>query len=350
MKRIVIATVQAPFVWGGAEILAEDLKIQLIEHGHKVDIVKVPFKWYPPERIPEHIIACRLLDLTEASGESIDQVIGLKFPAYFIKHPNKVLWMLHQHRAAYDLWGTEYQDIPSTPEGIKIREMIIQSDNTFLREAKKIYTNSKIVSKRLYDFNNIESTPLYPPLQDAESFHFTEYGDFIFYPSRINEMKRQLLAVEAMRHVRSDIKMLIAGKSDSDGYISTLQALIDKYNLHAKVKLLGPVSQEEKIELYSRARATMYIPYNEDSYGYVTLESYYSRKPVITCTDSGGVYEIVDHGGNGLIVEPTAVALAEAIDQFAASKKTCQSMGDFGFEKLQSMNITWENVMRSLVL
>ena len=101
--RIVIANTQVPFVYGGAEYLAERLHKRIIEYGHKAEIVKIPFKWYPPERIPEHILACRLFDLTQASGEDIDVLIGLKFPAYYIKHPEKVLWLFHQHRQAYEL-------------------------------------------------------------------------------------------------------------------------------------------------------------------------------------------------------------------------------------------------------
>ena len=92
----------------------------------------------------------------------------MKFPAYYVKHPNKVLWILHQHRPAYDLWGTPFQDIPTTPEGIRIREIIINCDNKFLPESKKIFTNSKNVASRLKKFNNIDSTPLYHPPEGVD--------------------------------------------------------------------------------------------------------------------------------------------------------------------------------------
>ena len=96
--RIVIATSQVPFVRGGAELHAEGLLQALQAGGHEAEIVSIPFKWYPPERILEHMLACRFLDLTESSGVTIDLMIGLKFPAYLIPHPNKVLWILHQFR------------------------------------------------------------------------------------------------------------------------------------------------------------------------------------------------------------------------------------------------------------
>src|SRR5439155_3184295 len=66
----------------GAEIHAEGLLQALRVEGHEAEIVAVPFKWYPPERILETMLACRLLDLTESAGTRVDRVIGLKFPAY----------------------------------------------------------------------------------------------------------------------------------------------------------------------------------------------------------------------------------------------------------------------------
>ena len=49
--RILILTVRVPFVHGGAEILADSLREALIAAGHQVEIVALPFKWYPPEQL-----------------------------------------------------------------------------------------------------------------------------------------------------------------------------------------------------------------------------------------------------------------------------------------------------------
>jgi len=93
-----------PFIRGGAEVHAEGLRNALCEFGHKAEILAIPFKWYPPEKILDHMLACRLMDISEVAGTPVDLVVGLKFPAYLISHPNKVLWILHQHRTAYELW------------------------------------------------------------------------------------------------------------------------------------------------------------------------------------------------------------------------------------------------------
>src|SRR5687767_13660579 len=126
--RVLIATVQVPFIRGGAEILAEGLRDALRSEGHQAEIASVPFKWYPPERILDHMLSCRLLDLTESTGTKVDRVIGLKFPAYLIPHPRKALWLLHQHRTAYDLWDHPFGDLIHFPNGAQIRDAIQASD------------------------------------------------------------------------------------------------------------------------------------------------------------------------------------------------------------------------------
>ncbi len=344
--KIIIANSQVPFITGGAENLADGLERALEDHGHTVEAVRLPFKWYPPERIPEHILAARLLDLTESSGDKIDLLVGLKFPAYYIKHPNKVLWILHQHRPVYDLWGTPYQDIPNTIEGINIRNTIINADNNFLKEAKKNFTISKTVTDRLKRYNNIVSEVLYHPPKNYEKLHSEDYNNYILYPSRISILKRQQLVIQAMGYTKSNIKLLMAGRPDSEYIFKLVTDEIKKNHVEDKVKLLGEVSEDEKIKLYANSRAVVFTPFDED-YGYITLEAFYSKKSVITCADSGGPLEFVDNDVNGFVVEPDPKMIADAIDKCSDSLNA-QRMGNNAYEKIVSMNISWDNVVKAL--
>lgn len=140
--RIVIATVQVPFVRGGAEILTEGLRVALVRAGHVVEIVAIPFKWYPAETILDHMLACRLLDLTDSSGVRIEKLIALKFPAYLTDHPNKTFWLLHQHRTAYELWDGPHADLLRQGFGQQVRNAIQQADQQAFSEAKAIFTIS----------------------------------------------------------------------------------------------------------------------------------------------------------------------------------------------------------------
>jgi hypothetical protein len=82
--------------------MAEDLVEALRRRGHETDLVTIPFKWYPGTRVLDQALLWRLADLAESDGRKIDRVIATKFPAYCVRHPNKVAWVLHQFRQAYD--------------------------------------------------------------------------------------------------------------------------------------------------------------------------------------------------------------------------------------------------------
>ena len=189
--RIAIATVQVPFTRGGAEIQAEMRRDELKKRGHLVDIITIPFKWYPTSTLLDCMLMGRTIDLSEINGEKIDQVIAMKFPAFYVKHENKVMWLLHQHRQAYDLWNTKYGDLHNFPDGEFVRDMIIKHDNKYISEARAVYTNAQNTASRLMKYNNIKAEALYHPPLNYEKMHCGEYGDFMFYASRIDPMKRQ---------------------------------------------------------------------------------------------------------------------------------------------------------------
>ena len=105
--RVIVATVRTPFVFGGAEVLANELIQALLAAGHEAELVNLPFSNDKANRIPDQMLACKLTPLEMVSGTKVDRLIALKFPAYLIPHPNKVVWLMHQYRQAYDLWDQE---------------------------------------------------------------------------------------------------------------------------------------------------------------------------------------------------------------------------------------------------
>jgi glycosyltransferase involved in cell wall biosynthesis len=344
--RITIVNVQAPFVQGGAEYLADSLAQKMEERGHQVAKVRIPFKWYPPETLLEHVLAYRMLHIQSGNP---DLVIALKFPAYILPFPRKKLWLLHQFRQVYELWGTVHQSLPNTREGRRVRDMIIQADNVYLREAREIYTNSRIVARRLQHYNGIAADGvLYPPLLRPEIFRRGDFGDYFFYPSRLNQMKRQALAIEAMRFVRSGFRLVLAGKADQDTYLDELRSLVKQHRLQDKVTLLGWISEEEKAGLMAHCYAALYIPYEEDSYGYVTLEAFHSGKPVLTLRDSGGTDEIITHGENGLILPPSPEALAAGMEELWANRERTRHLGQAAQATIERYQIHWDHILERL--
>jgi len=341
--KIAIVNNAVPFVYGGVEFLTDGLQEKLTLAGHDVDLVRIPFQWNPVELILDQILSVRLMRL-----EGADRVIAMNFPAYYIQHPNKIVWLIHQFRQAYDLWGTEYQCIPETPAGVAVRRAIIQADNTYLPEARKLYAINPFVAQRLERYNQILAEPLYPPLQDVEMFYEGEQGDYYFCPSRINRSKRQSLMIEAMRYCKTDARLVLAGPPDHFTDLDECRSLIRRYRLEDRVELRGTfIPQEEKIKLFANALGCIFVPYNED-HGLVTLEAFQSCKPVITTSDSGGVLAFVKDGHSGRVVSPTAEALAEAMDELFVARDKAHCMGAVGRVNVQQLNNTWDNVVARL--
>ncbi len=346
--RIVIATTHVPFVRGGAEAHAEGLRKALRDAGHEAEIVAIPFKWYPPEKILDHMLACRLLDLTEVMGTPVDLLVGLKFPAYLIPHPNKVLWILHQFRTAYELWDHHLGDLIYSANGAEVRAAIKQADKQFISEAKRVFANSANVAARLKYFCKIDATPLYHPPPNAESFYTSDAEDYLFFPSRLCPPKRQSLIRESLAHTRLPVRVVFAGTADQDGYRRELKSLARKLRVHDRIEWRGQNNEEQKQDLYARALGGGYPPIGEN-FGYVTLEAMLASKPVVTCSDSGGPLEFIHHEETGLISEPNAQNIAESLDRIWKNREQARRWGQSGRALYDQMGITWSHVVQELL-
>lgn len=343
MKTVLVCSVQAPFIVGGAEILVQELSKNLGRRGFRVDVANVPFKWYPVSEIVRQALAWRLLDVTESNGTPVDLVIPTKFPSYLVSHPRKVTWLFHQHREAYDLYGTAYCSFGKSPEDETVREAIRAMDTAALVECRSVFTISRNVADRLRRYNDLPGIPLYPPPHHLGLYRTDGYGDFLFYAGRLDRLKRLDLAIDAMLRVRSGAKLKIAGSGPLE---EELRKQIRGLGVEDRVELLGFVSAEELVDLYARCRAAYYAPLNED-YGYVTVESFLSRKPVVTTTDAGGPLEFVRDGEGGVVCEPTPEAVAEGIDRlWQLPEATLRDMGEAGRSRV--VDITWDHVIDRL--
>lgn len=345
--RIAIATVQVPFMKGGAEIHAEMLRDELKKRGHQADIITIPFKWYPWQSLVDSMNMGRMMDLSEASGEKIDRVIAMKFPAYFAKHDNKVLWLLHQHRQAYDLWGTPYGDMHLWPNGKELRDYIQRCDNKYILEARRVYTNAGTTAKRIEKYNGIQATALYHPPLNYEKLCYESNGDYMFYASRINTIKRQRLLVEAARYFKSGARVVIAGGGVQEE-IDYINHLIEKYDLNDRVKMAGFISEADKLHYYANCLAVYFGAYNED-YGYITLEAFFAEKPVIVHKDSGGPLEFVEDGKNGFVVDDDPKQIAEKVDYLYEHRRETRAMGRYGKQSLIDKHMNWDYVIDQLL-
>jgi glycosyltransferase involved in cell wall biosynthesis len=343
LRTILVCEAQVPFVRGGAEYHVRELVAQLRLHGFDTELVSVPFKWYPKAEILAHAAAWRLLDLGESNGRPIDLVIATKFPTYFARHPNKVAWIIHQHRAAYELAGTPFSDFSHADDDVALRARIMALDTEMLGECRRLFANAGNTAARAARFNGLPVEPLYHPPRLASSLHRGESGSYVLSVGRLEAVKRVDLVIRAMAGAPKDISLRIAGTGTMRRAFEELAASL---GVDDRVEFLGEVTDAEIVELYAGALGVIFPPYDED-FGYVTLEAFLSGKPVITTTDAGGPNEFVVNGENGVSVAPDPDAIAGAIGALAADRARAKSLGDAGYERARL--VTWSGVIDKLV-
>jgi len=347
--RIAVCHPQTAFVRGGAETHTEALVRALKEAGHEAEVVSVAGKWYPATEIVHQMAVWRSIDMTESNGLPIDMVIALKFPAYLVKHERKVVWLIHQHRSAYELWDhPDYADLSKQDEGPAVRDMIWQADRIALGEAKRVFTNSVNVRDRLYNSTGLPSEALYHPSPLTEMLLRAEpraLGDYVLFPGRLEGLKRQSLAVEAMKHTTSGVRMILVGAGPDE---PALRRQIAKAGLGSKVSVEIAVPDERLIELFVNALGVYYGPYDED-YGYVTLEGMAARRPVVTLSDAGGPLEFVKDGETGLVAPPVPSEVGATLDRLYRERQLGERLGANGLEKLRTSMPTWPEIVARLV-
>ncbi len=343
VRTILVCEAQVPLVTGGAESHVRELVQHLTLHGYRAGIVSVPFKWYPKDEILAHAAAWRLLDLSESNGEPIDLLIGTKFPSYFARHPNKVTWLIHQYRPAYELCGSAYGDFHFTEADVGLRDRLMRLDRQMLLESKRIYTNSRNTSNRLEKYLGITGRPLYHPPRLAGRLHPGEFGDYLLSVGRLDPLKRVDLAIRALGRSRTSLRLVVVGEG---GERQALAKLAGECGIADRVEFAGAVADDELVELYAGCRAVVFAPFDED-YGYVTLEALLSGKPVITANDSGGTLEFVEDGLTGWVCEPVPDAVAGAVAALEANPENAVELGRAGRARAQL--VTWNGVIEALV-
>jgi glycosyltransferase involved in cell wall biosynthesis len=333
---VAVCRPQLPFVRGGVEIFTDRLVEELRARGVDAEVVSLPLRTWPNDRLATNAMLWRLIDLATDMEAPADLVIATKFPSYLIRHPNKVVWLVHQLRAAYELHGTELGQFSESPEDRAIRRGIQDLDRESLGEARTLLATSANVAERLRRSTGLLAEVLPHPPQEL-AYRCERYGAFILCVGRLDPAKRVDLLLDAAA-LDSEIEVVIAGDGPDRGRLEGLAS--------GRVRFAGHVSERELAELYATCRAVFYAPVDED-FGMVPYEAFRAAKAVITTTDAGGPLEVVRDGDNGLIVAPDALSVAAALRELLGDEAKARSFGEAG--RRAAAAVTWDNAIAKLL-
>ncbi len=345
--QVIVATSIMPFVRGGANSLADWLVTALQQWGHTVDRIELPFD-PDPTVILEQLLAFRLLDLSHRG----DHLIAIRYPSYLLRHPFKTVWFIHHYREFYDLWDSHYYKPSATPELLRLKCAIWEADQVALGEARKLCCNSVVTAERLRRFNGLQAEVVYPPVLQPERYCCQGYGDFCLYLARLAPHKRQRLAIEALRYTQTPVRLVIAGQASpfEASYAAELRRLVEHYRLSDRVLLIDRwISEEEKIAVLAECLALVYFPFDEDSYGFASLEAHHAGKAVLTTSDSGGTRELVLDGVNGRVTSADPEAIAAAMDELYRNRELARKLGEAGRQRIRELGIHWDRALQVLL-
>lgn len=379
MKIAIVGPSPVPFTIGGMEYLLSGLQYNINNlTKHQVEMIKIPTKEDNFWNLIDSYKKFYELDLSH-----FDMIITSKYPGWMVRHDNHICYMAHRLRGLYDTY--HFMNLPNEPkldneyirkainyisnsnsnidglfeilDEIRVNENKIPRDHlqlpspflkkiiTFLDDkalenTKRFYAISKTVKNRKEYFpKNIDVEVVYPP-SALKHFEEGEY-DYLFTVSRLDSAKRIDMIIKAMKHVKSDIKLKIAGTGPMEKELKKL-AENDK-----RIEFLGFVNDEELIQYYSNARGVIFVPYDED-YGLVTIEAMKSKKPVITSYDAGGVTEFVENGVTGFISKFDEIQIGTSIEKLAQlDQDNIKNMGIKAYNKVK--DISWNSVVSSII-
>jgi len=382
MKIVILAPSGIPYAVGGAEKLWWGMLEAIRAHTpHEVELLKV----ISPESNMREIIAS-YRRFAELDLNHFDLVISTKYPAWMVWHDNHWVYLQHKLRGLYDTYpaGLATQmDVwpPALAELQRLlqREPIRQHRQDLFTELERLlhslptaqwddwfalpgplsrqivhWLDSSalqpgMINKYMAISNNVAGRQDYFPAgMPVQVIHHPSdlqpapcrSGEYLFTVSRLDPPKRLDLLIRAMRASSANIELLIAG---SGPQLPTLEKLAAG---DERIRFLGRVADPQLREYYSRALCVPYLPLDED-YGLVTLEAMQAGKPVLTCSDSGGVTELVEAGSSGWVVAPEVDALASAIDEIGAQRQKVAAMAPACQQRVAHIN--WPATIKLLL-
>ena len=188
-------------------------------------------------------------------------------------------------------------------------------DRNAARKCDKIAGISNVVKDRIKKYYDYDADVIYPPVEVRKILEYPQVNrkeNWYLYFGRVETYKGVELAIRACDVL--DLPLKIAGAGAD---LEAMKELVEELGAKGIVKFLGFVSEEEKYELLSRARA-LFFPVRGEDFGIVPVEANAFGTPVIAYRD-GGVMETIseDNPKTGVFFdEYTPESLIKVLKKF----------------------------------
>jgi glycosyltransferase involved in cell wall biosynthesis len=353
---------------GGFERLLGDVHAGLLRRGLAVDVVTFDatsrggrcFGIRVPEGVrsqhPEYfqyLEAVERLDALDLSAH--DVVVASQPPSFLARHDRVVAVFYHQARRFYDLAETAVESELVHPDVHHAAvEEVRRLDRSRIGGVRTWLAGSREVAGRLRDHWGVEESVR--PFRAAPAAPTTAPPPYdpsgpAICVSRHTWTKRTELVVQAA-HLDGSGGYELIGGGDRMAWVRHLDAELARHPDAARTEdpgrswrnpglvprlrrppttgaanlvLHGPLDDRGRDAAYGRAGVVVAPAFRED-YGLTVLEAFDRERPVIVCRDGGGLVELVEGTGAGLVVEPTGAAVAEGVRRLRQDPEQARAM------------------------
>ena len=354
-------------VAGGFERLLARLLVGLTDAGHRVEERSFPALLTPrpvwgqagsQRQWPRHPEFFRYMamveDVRRLELDRYDLVLSTQPPTYLVDHPRVLSLFYHQTRIFYDLAETwlHLGEVDATDHRVATEE-VRATDKALFGGVQHFLAGSNECAGRLAEYWAVPSEKVSllhaPALAQPPSTPppWSPDGPVVCV-SRHEWPKRTELAVAAA-HVSGRRTELIGGGGRLD-YVKSLDARLtaDPEFIHtdeaanfwlgsalktigsetqrtSPVAFLGNVDDQTRDNRYAECSVVLAPAFRED-YGLTALEAMLWDRPVVVCRDGGGLVDLVEDTGGGMVVDPTPQAVADAIERLTTDVQFTQEL------------------------
>jgi glycosyltransferase involved in cell wall biosynthesis len=298
----------------GAE-LAERLCEALDEHGHEVELIRIPFREELGERVLEQMLAVRLVNL-----DNVERAVALRFPAYLLPHEGRVVWL--QQRAL--------------ARGGELGASVRAAERRYLAEAARVHATSALAARELARDTGLWAPVLYEPLREDGAYRCERYGERLLLLAGDGVTPSVAVALAALA-LAPAARMTLACPAAA---LEAVAALARELGTHERVELVE-LTERGPVELLAVARALVCVERDSEL---SAREAFRCGKAVIALADCGCAGELLRDGVNGRVAA-TVEELGQAYEELSQDLGLAER---YGIAASSVPEASWESVVAEL--
>lgn len=165
-------------------------------------------------------------------------------------------------------------------------------------DVEKFVCNSRNVKARIKKYFKKESVVIHPMI-DVSMYKHCQSENYWLSVNRLLPSKRIEMQIEAFQNMPDEKLIIIGSYEEAKHFKKYAKKILE--NLPSNVEIKSWVTEEEKINLYSRCIGLIATALDED-FGYSPVEAMASGKPTIA-PNEGGYRETAINNKTGLLID-----------------------------------------------